>query len=42
MKQKRIIGAFLKVPIDEKFHTYGRVLLNGVCAFYDFKTSNDA
>ncbi|MDR3693813.1 immunity 26/phosphotriesterase HocA family protein [Mucilaginibacter sp.] len=38
MRQKEIIGAFLRVPIDEKDHTYGRIISKLVYAFYDFKT----
>jgi len=38
MKKKKNIGAFLRVPIDEKYHTYGRIISEGVYAFYDCKT----
>jgi hypothetical protein len=40
MRQKELIGAFFRVPIDEKFHTYGRIL-NDTYAFYDFKTDDE-
>ena len=39
MRQKEIIGAFVKIPIDENTHTYGRIIKNHTYAFYDFKTS---
>ncbi|MEO6850161.1 MAG: immunity 26/phosphotriesterase HocA family protein, partial [Mucilaginibacter sp.] len=38
MKQKEIAGAFVQIPIDEIFHTYGRILNNHVYAIYDCKT----
>jgi len=41
MKKRASAGTFLKVPIDEKFHTYARVLSSPVFAFYDFKTDSD-
>jgi len=38
MRQKAVIGAFLRIPIDAKYHTYGRIINKLVYAFYDFKT----
>ncbi len=38
MKQKESIGAFVRVPIDDKFHTYGRIICEYRYAFYDFRT----
>ena len=40
-KQKRIVGAFLKIPLDEVNHSYGRVLEEAVFAFYDAKTREE-
>jgi hypothetical protein len=41
MKQKEIVGAFLKVPIDDKYHSYGRIIIDNKYAFYDFKTDQE-
>jgi immunity protein 26 of polymorphic toxin system len=41
MRQKETIGAFVRVPIDETYHTYGRIINNLVYAFYDFKTESE-
>ncbi|MHA4895362.1 immunity 26/phosphotriesterase HocA family protein [Pedobacter sp. PWIIR3] len=41
MRQKETIGAFFKVPLNEGFHTYGRIIRNCVYAFYDHKTHKD-
>jgi hypothetical protein len=37
---KRKTGTFFKVPIDDVYHTYGRIL-DRTYAFYDFKTDLD-
>jgi len=36
--RKRAIGAFIRIPIDENYHTYGRIIRNYVYAFYDLRT----
>jgi hypothetical protein len=41
MRQKEIIGAFVRVPIDETYHTYGKIINKLVYAFYDFKTDEE-
>jgi hypothetical protein len=41
MRQKETIGAFVRVPIDETYHTYGRMINRSVYAFYDFKTDSE-
>lgn len=41
MRQKETIGAFVRVPIDETYHTYGRIINNLVYAFYDFRTESE-
>lgn len=33
-----MIGSFVRVPIDGRYHTYGRIINKLVYAFYDFKT----
>jgi hypothetical protein len=40
-KQKGKVGAFVKIPLDEKTHSYGRILEDAVFAFYDAKTDKD-
>ena len=37
-KQRRTLGAFFKVKLDEHFHTYGRILTEASYAFYDCRT----
>ena len=39
MPQKATIGAFVRIPIDENYHTYGRIIRDHVHAFYDLKTN---
>jgi hypothetical protein len=41
MRQKEIIGAFVHVPIDAKYHTYGRIISDLIYAFYDLKTDSE-
>ena|ERR1700743_1376357 len=41
MRQKETIGAIIRVPIDEKYHTYGRIINSLVYAFYDMKTNSE-
>jgi hypothetical protein len=41
MKQKEIIGAFVRVPVDETYHTYARIVNKLIYAFYDFKTTSE-
>jgi len=38
MRQKEVVGAFVRVPIDDTYHTYGRIINDGKYAFYDFRT----
>jgi len=37
-RQQRTPGAFLKIPIDDVYHTYARILQEGI-AFYDCRTT---
>jgi len=39
-RQQRTPGAFLKVPIDDEYHTYARILQEGI-AFYDCRTTEE-
>jgi hypothetical protein len=41
MRQQRTIGAIVKVPIDDKYHTYARILDKAGYAFYDLRTDED-
>lgn len=41
MRQKEMIGAFVRVPIDDTYHTYSRIINKLVYAFYDFKTTSE-
>jgi len=41
MGQRAVEGAFFKVPIDENYHTYCRIIYNRRYAFYDFRTESD-
>lgn len=40
-KQREKEGAILKVPIDNHWHTYARIIVNKHHAFYDCKTDKD-
>jgi hypothetical protein len=35
------VGAFVKVPLDNRWHSYARVLSEPLIAFYDAKTDTD-
>jgi len=39
-RQKRTIGAIVKVPLEKGFHTYARILKYDF-AFYDFRTKEE-
>lgn len=34
-------GQFFKIPIDEEFHTYGRLVATNTIAVYDFRTEKE-
>ena len=40
-KQKRVMGDFVKIKLDEKQHTYARVLAGPLFAFYDALTDKE-
>jgi hypothetical protein len=40
LKQKRTIGAFLKIPLEHEFHTYAMILEDNF-AFYDIHTPEE-
>lgn len=40
-RQKEIPGGIVKIPFDDGWHTYGRILNYGDLAFYDLKTQED-
>ncbi|HMZ65402.1 MAG TPA: hypothetical protein PK079_06250 [Leptospiraceae bacterium] len=37
-RQKRTKGAIVEIPLNNGYHTYGRVLKSGM-AFYDLKSN---
>lgn len=39
-RQKRTVGAVVKIPLEEGYHTYARILKNAF-AFYDLRTKED-
>ena len=39
-KQQRTVGSIVKIPLENGFHGYGRILENDI-AFYDFRTKED-
>ncbi len=39
-RQQRTVGAIVKIPLEDGYHTYGRILDYGV-AFYDARTKED-
>jgi hypothetical protein len=39
-RQKRTMGAIVRIPLQKGYHTYGRVLKSGM-AFYDLKSKKD-
>lgn len=41
MGQRRRVGDFLKVQFEPEWHTYARVLVNPLFAFYDARTKAD-
>lgn len=41
MRQQRTIGAIVKVPLEDGFHTYARTLSDAAFAFYDSRTKED-
>ncbi len=40
-KQKRVVGAFVKIPLSNTEHGYARILEGSLFAFYDVKTDKD-
>lgn len=40
-KQKRTVGAIVKVPFNDGYHTYARILKDAHFAFYDCRTHNN-
>ena len=40
-RQKEIPGGIVKIPFDDGWHTYGRILNYGDLAIYDLKTQED-
>jgi len=41
MAQRRREGAFVKILLGDGFHSYGRILKNPYCAFYDSLSRED-
>lgn len=41
-KQRRIVGAVLKVPLDGQWHSYAWTLPEADFAFFDLRTKSDA
>lgn len=39
-RQKRTVGAIVKIPLQKGYHTYGRILKSGM-AFYDLKSKSE-
>lgn len=39
-RQKRTVGAIVKIPLQKGYHTYGRILKSGM-AFYDLKSKKE-
>ncbi|MBK6606442.1 MAG: immunity 26/phosphotriesterase HocA family protein [Leptospiraceae bacterium] len=40
-KQQRTLGAIILIPLEDGFHTYGRILQGASYAFYDCRTKED-
>ena len=40
-QQRRTVGSIVKVPLEEGFHTYARILRGTSYAFYDCRTKDD-
>jgi hypothetical protein len=40
-RQKFVPGAIVKIPLDETYHTYGRLLVRPYVAVYDYRTDAD-
>ncbi len=40
-RQQRTVGAFVKIQLDKKYHTYGRILNDAAFAIYDMRTGVD-
>jgi len=40
-RQQRTVGAIVKVPLEDGYHTYARILEQASFAFYDSRTYND-
>ena len=40
-KQKRTLGAIVKIDLENGFHIYGRILSEACFAFYDLKTNEE-
>jgi hypothetical protein len=40
-RQQRTVGAFLKIDLEEAYHTYARILKKPSFAFYDIKTKDN-
>lgn len=38
-RQQRTVGAIVRVPIDEEYHTYAQILEEADYAFYDARTN---
>ena len=41
VKQHRTIGSIIKVPLNEDYHTYARILPGTSFAFYDHRTTDE-
>jgi len=39
--QKRTVGSFVKIKLDDTYHTYARILCGAYFAFYDCRTKTD-
>lgn len=40
-KQQRTIGAIIQIPLEDGYHTYGRILQGASFAFYDLRTKEE-
>ena len=40
-RQQRIVGAVVKIPLDEKHHTYGQILPEADVAVFDSRSVHD-
>jgi len=41
IRQRRIVGAVLKVPLDKRWHTYAQTLHEADFAFFDARTTGE-